>query len=78
MAGVKPFGPDTTLEIKTKSIEQTLLPLVQQVRLNKSLQVIIRLVIPLSDNATLIKLFLIIIVGSAVLFTAGYVNVFGW
>ncbi|KAK6624674.1 hypothetical protein RUM44_011533 [Polyplax serrata] len=31
MAGVKPFGPDTTLEIKTKSIEQTLLPLVQQI-----------------------------------------------
>lgn len=31
MADVKPFEPENTLEIKTKSIEQTLLPLVQQV-----------------------------------------------
>lgn len=33
MADLKPFELETTLKIKTKSIEQTLLPLVQQVSL---------------------------------------------
>ena len=31
MADLKPFEPENNLEIKTKSIEQTLLPLVKQV-----------------------------------------------